>query len=278
MELEPLVRRPVVHQVADQLRSAVIDAINGSASLPAEGELSRALGVSRPTVREALRILEAEGLVGRDRPTAVMRADPRPEGMSQPLRQALFVLSRTERITLAEIVDLRQTLEERAIELAAEVATPGDLVTIEEAIDELEQAVLNGDDWNKASGRVHLEVVKASHNEAFLLITLAVLQAERDFLRRAAAAVLAQGRSANHVGEQAGETLLSRIACHRAIYQAIKEGRGAEAAAIFHEHWRRPGAFYGPLVDVTDDAETPEGNGSSLSDSQGTHPRVQSGS
>ena len=56
--------RRLYHQVADQMRSLIDRGVFPDGSrLPAEGELAELLAVSRPTVREALIVLEVEGRV-----------------------------------------------------------------------------------------------------------------------------------------------------------------------------------------------------------------------
>ena len=186
MQFHGIDRRSVAQQVADQLREAVIGAVLRSSQLPTEAELSQALTVSRPTLREALRILEAEGLVRRDRRTSALRPDAGAAAMSRPLRSALHVLTRTERISLAEILDLRLTIEARAAERAAEVATPDDLSELLAALEAIREPGLSGQSWNERTFAFHATMVKAAHNEAFLLIVLATREATADILEGAA--------------------------------------------------------------------------------------------
>ena len=55
-----------VGQVVDELRSAIVDGTRAPGErLPSEPDLARTLGISRPTLRDALRALEDEGLVRR---------------------------------------------------------------------------------------------------------------------------------------------------------------------------------------------------------------------
>jgi GntR family transcriptional regulator, transcriptional repressor for pyruvate dehydrogenase complex len=186
VEFDNIDRRPVAHKVADRLRDAVIAAVAQSTELPPEADLALALTVSRPTLREALRILETEGLLRRDRPTAALRADANVESMSRPLRSALHVLSRTDRITLGQVIDLRITIEARAAEVAATVARPEDVGRLAAAMAAMREPGLSTSVWNERSFAFHLAVVQASRNEAFLLIMLAVREAAAEILELAA--------------------------------------------------------------------------------------------
>jgi GntR family transcriptional regulator, transcriptional repressor for pyruvate dehydrogenase complex len=225
-------RRSVAQQVADQLREAVISAVLLSSQLPTEAELSQALTVSRPTLREALRILEAEGLVRRDKRTSALRPDAGAAAMSRPLRSALHVLSRTERISLAEILDLRLTIEARAAERAAEVATPDDLSELLAALEAIREPGLSGQSWNERTFAFHATMVKAAHNEAFLLIVLATREATADILEGAAQSAMGSNASAALSSSSSSldpQWLEDEYQVCRAIYDAVREGRGTDA-------------------------------------------------
>ncbi len=232
MQFHDIDRRTVAQQVADQLREAVIAAVLRSSQLPTEAELSQALTVSRPTLREALRILEAEGLVRRDRRTSALRPDAGAAAMSRPLRSALHVLTRTERISLAEILDLRLTIEARAAERAAEVATPGDLSELLATLEAIREPGLSGQSWNERTFAFHATMVKAAHNEAFLLIVLATREATADILEGAAQSAMRYSAPTGPSSPSSPldpQWLEDEYNICRAIYDAIREGRGIDA-------------------------------------------------
>lgn len=253
VEFREIDRRPVVQQVAAQLREAVVDAVKMATQFPGETALSRALTVSRPTLREALRILEAEGLVRRDSRTSAVRPDAGTESMSRPLKSALTVLTQIERITLAEIVDLRATIEGRAVERAAEVASPEDIERLAAALEAEREAGLTGGDWDQRLFEFHLEMVRASHNEAFLLVMLAAREAAADLLERAAQSALRSGskraRSASAKRDQQvkREWVEAQYKDHLSLYEAIRDGRGIEARDRL---WAVFGRYYEPLLET----------------------------
>jgi DNA-binding FadR family transcriptional regulator len=253
VESDGVDRRLVVQQVAERLREAVVDAVKTATQFPGETALSRSLTVSRPTLREALRILEAEGLVRRDNRTSAVRPDAGTESMSRPLRSALTVLTQIERITLAEIVDLRATIEGRAVERASEVATPEDLERLLAALEAEREAGLGGGDWDQRAFEFHLEMVRASHNEAFLLVMLAAREAAADLLERAAQSALRSGskraRSGSAKRNQAvkREWVEEQYQQHLSLYEAIRDGRGSEARDRL---WAVYGRYYEPLLET----------------------------
>src|SRR3989442_6421414 len=70
-ELEPVGRTSVVGSVIERLEGLIFGGLEPGEALPSEGKLAEALGVSRLTVREAARTLEARGLLE-------IRQGPRP--------------------------------------------------------------------------------------------------------------------------------------------------------------------------------------------------------
>src|SRR6266576_3616200 len=62
-ELEPVDRTSVVDSVIERLEGLIFGGLEAGEALPSEGKLAEALGVSRLTVREATRKLEARGLL-----------------------------------------------------------------------------------------------------------------------------------------------------------------------------------------------------------------------
>lgn len=69
---------PLYHQIADQLRAGIAGGVYPPDSrLPTEHELAARLGVSRPTVRQALDLLAREGMVVRVKGSGTFAAEPK---------------------------------------------------------------------------------------------------------------------------------------------------------------------------------------------------------
>jgi GntR family transcriptional repressor for pyruvate dehydrogenase complex len=239
-EMGEIDRRPVAHKVADRLRDAVITAVAQSTQLPPEADLAHALTVSRPTLREALRILEAEGLLRRDRPTGALQPDAGVKAMSRPLRSALQVLSRTDRVTLAQVLDLRMTIEARAAEVAAGVATPDDVERLAGYVEAMREPGLSLSDWNERTLAFLVGLVQASHNDAFLLVMLAVREAAADIFELAARSVDGTGRQnpplpADRIDSAWAETESKKL---QATVDAIRDRRPQEARDRLLALWR----------------------------------------
>src|SRR5919106_735249 len=114
--------RPGYQQVADQLRELILEGrINAGERLPTESELTEMFGASRSTVREALRILSSQNLIvtarGAGGGTFVSRPEPR--YVSDFLEASFGLLSDSEHLTVAHLLEAREILEVPAAGLAA---------------------------------------------------------------------------------------------------------------------------------------------------------------
>jgi DNA-binding FadR family transcriptional regulator len=121
--------------IAETLEARYVEAgAEPGTKLPSERELATRLGVSRPVVREALRILIERGLIevapGRG---AFVRA-PLPSDVARPF-QALY---RRGQATTRDLIEARIVLESEAAGLAAERATAADTDELERVIGELD--------------------------------------------------------------------------------------------------------------------------------------------
>lgn len=129
------IRTPASYElVVDQIRRAIqIGRFLPGEKLPTERELAGQLGVSRTTVREAMRVLQGEQLIetrrGRAGGAVVIAADGTPAERRQLLRRRLAELE--------NVFDYRLAVEPAAARLAAQRRTKADLVKLRDAMDTL---------------------------------------------------------------------------------------------------------------------------------------------
>lgn len=127
--------RPAYEQVAVQLRELMAAGeTKPGERLPNEADLAKSFGVSRTTIREALRVLTSEGLIETSRGITggsfVKRLDP--AHVSEFLRNGLSVLVGTDAIQVADVLDARVALEVPAARWAAERCTEEELAVLEQ--------------------------------------------------------------------------------------------------------------------------------------------------
>jgi DNA-binding FadR family transcriptional regulator len=135
-------------------------------ALPTERDLSAQTGLSRTTVREALRMLEVDGWIeirpGRGGGARVRR--PAGDGLSRHLE--LFIWGRN--IGMEHLHDVRTALEALGAEGAARHRTEADLAALVVKTETVEAAVGDLTRYLDANVEWHMAVVRASHNELLI--------------------------------------------------------------------------------------------------------------
>ncbi len=131
--------------------------------LPAERDLARQTSLSRTTVREALRILELDGLI-EIRPGRGGGARVRRPGKDELTRQLeLFIWGRN--VGVEQLHDVRSALEALAAETAARARTDADVQELIARTEAVESSTHRLDRYLDANLAWHMAVVRASHNE-----------------------------------------------------------------------------------------------------------------
>lgn len=129
---------------ADLLERILSGDLRSQASLPAESELAKAADVSRLTVREALKTLQAQNIVTVRRGLGTFVNPPEEwTGLEAILRAAARGTGTDE--AALKLLEVRRIMETGAAELAARNATPEHFAAMEKAISDLEKAHEAGD-------------------------------------------------------------------------------------------------------------------------------------
>lgn len=137
-------------------------------ALPSERELTGRLGVSRVTVRDALRTLEATGLVEirvGARGGAFVTA-PAPNYVGEGLANMLLLSSSSPE----DVTEARMIFELGAIPLVCERRTDEDLAALEEICARADAALKQGDFDVRLSAEFHIRLAASAHNTAIALI------------------------------------------------------------------------------------------------------------
>ncbi len=176
VQLEPMHVPKASDVLADELRERILagDFPEGLA-LPSERELVTQTRMSRTTVREALRILEVQGLVriktGRSGGAFVQR----PGGES--VASSVSLLIRGQQIRLAALLETREAVEPACAQLAAKYRTAEDLARLAEANEAIGDQDATLAAFLQANVDWHVAVAIASHNELLTGFMLALSRA-----------------------------------------------------------------------------------------------------
>ena len=172
--------------IVDQIRLLIRDGqLKPGDRLPAERDLGEKFGVSRVTVREALRALEANGMVTIKvgaRGGAFVTAPT-----SERVGEGIVDLLTMSNLTAKEVTEARQVLELGIIPLVCDRATEQDIAELLEICDRGDEAMTKGSYPMALSAEFHSRVAKATHNAAIVMLsesfhgpTLMSLQRVRD--------------------------------------------------------------------------------------------------
>lgn len=175
VSIEPIAVPKVATVLAESLREQILDGrlVTGQ-TLPTERELAALAGISRPSVREALRILEAEGLVstrvGRGGGAEVVKPD------ISMIERSMETFIRGTGIQLQSMLEAREAVEPHAAELAAQRWDDDDWANLEDSHKRLSSSLYDLPHFLKANFDWHRSVVRASHNELMIAFISSVAQ------------------------------------------------------------------------------------------------------
>lgn len=170
----PIINEPPRLQTQVRL---LLDHINESGlragdRLESERELSKILGISRPSLREAIQVLQVQGRLVVKHGIGIFVLD---EVEGEKLRDSL----KAAQHRIEELFQMREILEAPAVEWAAERRTDEQLQEMKAAAQELNIAIaeepIDFDKVRRLDMQFHLTIVKSAHNH-FLNQTLGTLQ------------------------------------------------------------------------------------------------------
>lgn len=165
----------VVELIIENVKQALIRGeLHSGDRLPSETELAEQLGVGRSAVREAMKVLEAIGVVNIRRGDGTYIVEQASDALLSPLVFAVML----EAGMTTELFELRFLIQVGYTQLAAENATPEDFARIETAAQALEvynsQERLDVDRATELDLAFHFAVMEATHNPLVIKIGRAV--------------------------------------------------------------------------------------------------------
>ncbi len=166
MQFETLKRVPAYVLVENAIKDMILSGKLGPGELlPGEHALAEQLGVTRPTVREAMRTLESSGLVERGHRRRMQVVAPSAEISGSAIRNAIVMPD----ITYRELWEVSTALEPLAARLAAERASPELLNKIETNLEQTRACIDDPKALVQADIEFHELVTEASGNHALQL-------------------------------------------------------------------------------------------------------------
>lgn len=215
--------------VALKLRRMIVDGeLKDGDHLPHEAELMEHFSVSRPTLREAVRVLEAERLVEvrRGSRSGARVCVPGPEVVARPA-SLLLELSGA---TVSDVFVAREAIEPAAARILAETGSDEAFAELETILDEEIPVAFAAGEFGSAISRFHLRMVQLSGNATLALIAGML----HEIFERHTTSV-ARDRSFAE-GEAAQERYRLFVRSLRRLIKLLRDRDGDGAFSHWHEH------------------------------------------
>ncbi len=214
----------ISEMIVDQIRLLIRQGqLQAGDRLPSERELCERFGVSRVTVREALRVLEASGLVE-------IRVGARGGAFvsvpsSQRVGEGIADLITLASLEAVEVTEARMVFELGIVPFVVERATEQDIAELYEICDRSD-AALQGDEYPLTlSAEWHTRYARATHNRAVLMLVESLHGPLVMSLEKARHVVPVHGRRG--------------VEEHRALVDAIARRDAAQASELMRTHLQR---------------------------------------
>ncbi len=217
-KFEPIRRTRVYEQVAARIQRLILEGeLRPGDRLPTERELAERFGVSRTSVRDAIRMLELMGLVEPRQGEGTVVRDLSPDAIVTPLA-SLLVRSRD---LLADLLDVRKMIEPHLAARAAVHATEEEVARLGAILERQRAKVAQGELAVEEDSEFHYTIATASRNR----VILRILDVLMDLLKTS------RERSLQVPGR-----LQRSLEGHARILEAIRRRDPAAAEAAMRRH------------------------------------------
>ena len=219
--LKPVEKRKAYEDIVQQIRTLIEEGkLKRDDHLPSERVLSDTFGVSRTTVREAIRTLESMKLLQSRQGNGTYVVASSEEALIQPLAAALF----SEKDDIRDIFYIRKIIEPHVSELAAENASPEEIEELEKNLLEQEACIGRGESILETNSLFHNYLARAAKNRVMERLLLALI----DLLHQLHDEYLMQA--------ERDKRAQSSLEGHKRILAAIKNGDGEGALKSMLQH------------------------------------------
>jgi GntR family transcriptional repressor for pyruvate dehydrogenase complex len=216
-EFEAIRKNRVHEEVARQIERVILKKLQPGDKLPGERELAEALGVSRSSIRDAMRRLELMGLVEPRQGSGTVVRELSTDTLVSPLANVLA----HKRQQVGELLDFRKMLEPPLAARAATHASAEHVKAMEEILGRQQERLREGGLAVEEDSEFHYRIALASGNS----VVLKVLDVVMDLL------VETRSRSLQSEGRPQ-----KSLAGHKRILAAIKRRDASAAEAAMRQH------------------------------------------
>ncbi|WP_199614077.1 FadR/GntR family transcriptional regulator [Paenibacillus alkalitolerans] len=148
--------------------------------LPPERELAARFNVSRTSIREALRVLESNGVVEVRHGDGTFIRSSEIQSVLDSLSESNY---KVDEKLLYEMLEVRMVLEAECAYIAAQKATSADLEHMRKCLDEMSKAEHNEELGYITDSQFHFYIAQATHNSVFIKLIQTFREQMKDTIR-----------------------------------------------------------------------------------------------
>jgi GntR family transcriptional repressor for pyruvate dehydrogenase complex len=213
-------RKKVFDEVYDQLLSLISNRkLKPGEQLPSERLLAKNVGVSRQSIREALKKAESKGLIKVRQGEGTFILSAASDWMEAPF----LTMMKEEIGRIYEFIEIRKLIEVWCVKKAAEFVTIKELKKMEKALSEMEKLIDSREILGKPDIDFHIAIAEASHNTLIVHMMTTIKQI-----------FLSMFKISNFTRRPGKNRIL--IKQHQEIYKAIKSRNPKLAAQKMESH------------------------------------------
>ena len=209
--------RKLPEQIADKLREMIIqEEMKTGSKLPAEAELMVRFGVSRSTIREAVKILKTENIVDiRQGQGTFLCAMP---GLGDDPLGLRFA---DQQVLVKQLLQTRLLIEPGVAALAAQHREEKHLAEMKQLIDKMDNAYLHGEDYTPYDAQFHSVIAECTGN---------------DVIRRLLPTIHESIQAGYHHTRRVEGSYQRASQCHLEMYRAIMDQNSDRARQAAQRH------------------------------------------
>jgi GntR family transcriptional repressor for pyruvate dehydrogenase complex len=216
-EFESVRRNRISEDIARQIEKMITEKMKPGDMLPPERQLADSFGVSRSSVRDAIRILELSGWVEARQGLGTVVKEHAADAVMNPLTSVLL----QKRKLVGELLDVRKMIEPPLAARAAQHATPDEVAEMDSILRRQQEKMQRGELAIDEDSEFHYAIAMAADNSVVLKVLDVLMDLLRDTRERSLQVAGRPERS---------------IAGHHEILDAIKRQDAAAAEAAMCRH------------------------------------------
>lgn len=220
--LKTIKTKRITEEIVEQVRDAIAQGnLKAGERLPSEREMARQLGVSRPSLRQALQVLEHTGFVAIVHGQGTFIRDISEQSLNDPL----CALLRDSNKIYLEMYEFRTEIETWAAGKAAGSIKPSEVKQLRGVIDRMQKRLTEQKSCYDLDTEFHLTIARASGNSIYFQIANTIFYLFGEVTRLS--------HEQLYRSKESQEALFQE---HKAIYRAIVRKDAEAARKLTHQH------------------------------------------